>query len=71
MTFDIRQPETDTDLAQKFKNSTFYKERWIRDDGLEQKLIVTFSLKYKCYQQGIRNRQVKRAEKMLEGNLTS
>lgn len=71
MTFDIRQPETDTDLAQKFKNSTFYKERWIRDDGLEQKLIVTFSLKYKCYQQGIRNRQVKRAEKMLEGNLSS
>lgn len=31
-----------------------------------QKLIVTFSLKYKHYQQGIRDRQVKRAEKMLE-----
>ena len=71
MTFDINQLETDMELAQKFRNSTFYKERWIKEDGLEQKLIVTFSLKYKYYQQGIRDRQVKRAEKMLEGNLSS
>lgn len=71
MTFDISQLETDTDLAQKIKNYTFYKERWIKEDGLEQKLIVTFSLKYKYYQQNIRERQVKRAEKMLEGNLSS
>lgn len=71
MVFDISQLETDTELAQKLQNSTFYKERWIKEDGLEQKLIVTFSLKYKYYQQSIRERQVKRAEKMLEGNLSS
>lgn len=71
MTFDISQLETDTKLAQKLHNSTFYKERWIKEDGLEQKLIVTFSLKYKYYQQAIRERQVKRAEKMLDGNLSS
>lgn len=71
ITFDIRQLETDVDLAHKFRNSTFYKERWIKEDGLEQKLIVTFSLKYKYYQQSIRERQVKRAEKMLNGNLSS
>lgn len=71
ITFDIHQLDTDTELAQKFRNSTFYKERWIKDDGLEQKLIVTFSLKYKYYQQSIRERQVKRAEKMLDGNLSS
>ena len=71
ITFDIRQLEADVDLAHKFRNSTFYKERWIKEDGLEQKLIVTFSLKYKYYQQSIRERQVKRAEKMLNGNLSS
>lgn len=71
ITFDIRQLETDVDLAHKFRNSTFYKERWIKEDDLEQKLIVTFSLKYKYYQQSIRERQVKRAEKMLNGNLSS
>lgn len=69
--FDISQLETDTALAQKLCNSTFYKERWIKEDGLEQKLIVTFSLKYKYYQQSIRERQVKRAEKMLEDNPSS
>lgn len=71
ITFDIRELETDTKLAKKLQNSTFYKERWIKEDGLEQKLIVTFSLKYKYYQQSIRERQVKRAEKMLDSNLST
>ena len=71
MTFDIRQLETDTELAQKLRNSIFYKERWFKNDGLDQKLIVTFSLKYKYYQQSIRERQVQRAEKILNGNLSS
>lgn len=30
-------------------NKAFYKKRWINENGLEQKLIVTFSLKYKEY----------------------
>lgn len=71
ITFDIRQLETDTELTQKLRNSTFYKERWVKSDGLEQKLIVTFSLKYKYYQQSIRERQVQRAEKILNGNRSS
>lgn len=71
VTFDIGQLETDAELVQKFRSSTFYKERWVKEDGLEQKLIVTFSLKYKYYQQNIRERQVKRALKMLDGNLSS
>lgn len=69
-TFNINQLE-DPELARKFLKSTFYKERWIKSDGLEQKLIVTFSLKYKFYQQRIRERQIGRAEKMLENNLSS
>lgn len=71
VTFNISQLETEEELIQKYKKSTFYKERWIKEDGLEQKLIVTFSLKYKFYQQRIRERQIQRAEKMLDGNLSS
>ena len=71
ISFDISQLEMDPELAQKFCKSTFYKERWIKNDGLEQKIIVTFSLKYKLYQQNIRERQIRRAEHMLNGSLSS
>lgn len=48
----------------------FYKERWINEDGLEQNLVVTFSLKYRNYQQTIRGRQVERAQKIIDTNPT-
>lgn len=44
----------------------FYKDRWINEDGLEQHLIVTFSLKYKKYQKTIRERQIERAKKLVD-----
>ncbi|GMQ59550.1 hypothetical protein AN1V17_39470 [Vallitalea sediminicola] len=44
-------------------SKVFYKERWIKENGLEQKLIVTFSLKYRDYQKSIRNTQIERAVK--------
>lgn len=50
-------------------DKTFYKERWIVEDGLEQKLIVSFSLKYQNYQRKIRNTQIERARKVLDTNL--
>lgn len=71
VTFDINAIQKDDESAEKLKNAVFYKERWIREDGLEQKLIVTFSLKYKAYQQSIRNRQIERAVRMLDGHLSS
>jgi transposase len=46
----------------------FYKERWIKENGLEQKLIVTFSLKYRDYQRSIRNAQIERAVKKIDSN---
>ena len=70
LTFDISQLETDEKLAESFRNSTFYKERWIKDNGVEQKLIVTFSLKYKHYQQSIRERQITQAEKILDSGVS-
>ena len=42
--FDIAKIEKTDELKEKYKDCTFYKERWIKEDDLEQKLIVTFSL---------------------------
>lgn len=70
-TFDISGIEESEEVMDKYRNSTFYKERWIKEDGLEQKLIVTFSLKYKEYQRHIRNRQIERAAKLLDANPAS
>ena len=47
------------------KEKIFYKERWIKD-GLEQKLIVTYSIKYRDYHIKIRNSQINRALKALD-----
>lgn len=62
-TFNINEVDEKNDLKK-----IFYKERWIREDGLEQKLIITFSLKYKNYQSTIRNRQVERAQNTISKN---
>src|SRR5699024_11036562 len=45
---------------------TYYKERWIKEDGLEQKLIVTYSPVYQRYQASIRAKQVERGMKKVE-----
>lgn len=47
------------------KDKIYYKSRWIKEDGLEQQLIVSYSLKYKEYQETIRNRQLERALKAV------
>lgn len=51
---------------EKDYDKTFYKDRWINEDGLEQHLIVSYSIKYRNYQQTIRERQVERAKKLVE-----
>lgn len=58
-----------TDIDQdKYKEATFYKERWINENGFEQKLIVTYSIKYRDYMRTIRERQINRAEKLINAN---
>lgn len=66
--YDISKLEDTSESIEKYKNKVFYKERWIKENGLEQKLIVTFSLKYKFYQQRIRNNQIERAQKAMKNN---
>ena len=54
------------------RNKIFYKQKLIegydeeRDITFDQTIIVTYSLKYKEYQQTVRNRQIERARKLIE-----
>ena len=52
----------------KNKDKVFHKERWIKENGLEQKIVVTYSIKYRDYQRIIRNSQIERAQKTIDSN---
>ena len=67
-TYNIEKLRTDEKLKEFYKDKTFYKERWIKENGLEQRLIVTYSVKYQEYQKHIRDNQIKRAKKLIENN---
>ena len=66
--YDISELKDTPENRQKL----FYKQKLIegydeqRDIPFEQTLIVTYSLKYKIYQQTLRRRQIERAKKYLE-----
>lgn len=69
-----KQHDKEYDLSkldpEEYANMLFYKERWIKvgrkNDQLEQRLIVTFSFKYKEYLQHIREKQIARAQSIIE-----
>lgn len=67
-TYNISNLRTDEKLIEKYRDKTFYKERWIKEDGLEQRLIITYSVKYQEYQKNIRNNQINRAKKIIASN---
>ena len=66
--YNIESLRFDKKQIERFKGLTFYKERWIKEDGLEQRLIITYSVKYQEYQRNIRNNQIERAKKLIENN---
>ena len=63
----------------EYYDRTFYKETWVKDkvkiDGvtqeLAQRLIVTYSIKYRNYLSGLRERQIERAEAKIERGASS
>ena len=68
-----KNPRKEYDISEVdealYKCSTFYKEQWIKDDeGFEQRLIVTYSIKYRDYHRRIREGQIERAQKLIESN---
>lgn len=67
-TYDIALFEQDDQAYERYKDDTFYKQRWLNEDGLQQKLVVTYSLKYRDYQRQIRNRQLERAARLVAKN---
>lgn len=48
----------------------YYKERWINENGLEQRLIVSYSPKYAAYQKNIRTNQIERAKNLINNPTT-
>lgn len=67
-TYNISKLREDDELIKRYYDKTFYKERWVKENDLEQRLIVTYSPKYQEYQKKIRNNQVSRALKLIESN---
>lgn len=56
------------DNNEEYEDGIWYKERWINENGIEQRIIVSFSPKYRSYQRNIRNNQVERARKIAAKN---
>ena len=67
-TFNISKLRENENLVKTFYDKVFYKERWIKEDGIEQRLIITFSPKYQEFQKKIREKQVQRALSIIESN---
>lgn len=56
--------------SELYYDKIFYKEEWFLENELEQRYIVTYSLKYKEYLSKLRERQIQRAEKNIAtGNI--
>lgn len=76
--YKISELNEDTD-----KDKIFYKTRWIKEAGLvhtdkgdrkeviEQKLIVSYSIKYRNFQRHVREGQIERAKKLVADGYTS
>lgn len=66
--FDISKLRDDEELINKYYDKVFYKERWIKENNLEQRLIITYSPKYQEYQKNIREKQIIRAKNIIDKN---
>lgn len=67
-TFDLEKILEDEKQCKKYHLHIFFKEEWFNEDGIEQRFIVTFSLKYRDYLRTIRNEQIERARKSLNAD---
>lgn len=63
---DDKEYSLDTLDEEKHLNDVFFKERWINENEIEQRLIVSYSPKYKQYQRSVRSKQIDRALKIID-----
>ncbi|MGB4090499.1 MAG: IS1634 family transposase, partial [Ruminococcus flavefaciens] len=54
--YDLREID-----EKKHHGSVFYKEQWVEIKGLRQRMLVSYSPRYRDYQRSIRDRQISRA----------
>lgn len=71
-TFDLRELDEEKD-----KENIYFKSRWIKEKSqitengktktieIEQKLVVSYSIKYRNYLRSVRNGQIERAQKLI------
>lgn len=59
---------SDDEKCCTYYDSVFFKEQWMKENGIEQRFIVTYSIKYRDYLRKIRRNQIDRAEKMIDRN---
>jgi transposase len=78
--YDIEKIDADDKERSFYYDRTFYKEEWFIDTvdiydeylqktvkrDIEQRLIITFSFKYRDYLRCVRDRRVERAKKLIE-----
>ena len=67
-TYNVSKLRENEELMEQYHDKTFYKEKWIKENGIEQRLIVTYSVKYQEYQKNIRENQIQRAQKLIDKN---
>ena len=59
-----------TKLSEDDKDQLYYKDEPYTTKKLHQRLIITYSPKYALYQKSIRDKQIERAQKMLDSGNT-
>ena len=78
--YNLAEIDADENAKTLYYDRTFYKEEWFIDEveiydeelqktvkrNLSQRLILTFSFKYKAYLQAIRDRRIERAKKLIK-----
>jgi len=69
--FDLENILASAELSSRYYDAIFYKENLYNNDGLNERYVVTFSLKYKNYMEQVRARQINRAIKKIENGTVS
>ena len=65
-TFNLEGILANENTSNMFYDKIFYKEQWFNENGLEQRYIVTFSIKFRNYSRKVRNEQISRAQKAID-----
>lgn len=64
----IRDFKCSNETDEKVFNTIYYKELPLVTGNMDETVIITYSPKYKAYQQKIRKRQIEHAQKMIQNS---